>query len=89
MRYNIAMLDLILELKHQRRREVLAAVEALGCAVEAPPQAGENVLVTGGKDSDLVAISVPNDVSAEQVRGIDGVLGVYANPKIEPFSMAP
>lgn len=83
------MIDLILELKHQRRREVLGAVKALGCAVKALGQEGETVLITGDEDSDLVAISVPNDVSEEQVRCIDGVLDLYANPKIEPFSMAP
>ena len=83
------MIDLILELKHQRRREVLGAVKALGCAVKSLGQEVEPALVPGDEGRDLVAISVPNDVSEEQVRCIDGVLELYANPKIEPFSMAP
>lgn len=89
MRYNRFMIDLILELEHRRRREVLAAVKALGCAVEAPAEGVDPVPVTGGAGSDLVAITVPDDVSEEQVRCIEGVLGVFANPRVEPFSMAP
>ena len=80
--------ELLVELQPVARAAVEAAIVKLGGHINRPERDDLHVAVASGGHT-IIGVTVPSTVRAETVQSIDGIVGVYANPKIEPFGLLP
>jgi ribose 5-phosphate isomerase len=80
--------ELLVELQPHARAAVEAAIVKLGGVVHRNEGNNQHVAVEAGGHT-IMSVTVPPSVQAESLVKIDGIVGVYANPKIEPFGMLP